>query len=57
LLVLGHGPPFIAKRWNVKRHHIKQHRDKCLGEGSERRVAAMKWIRHKSSNGEEYDEQ
>jgi hypothetical protein len=30
LLVLGHGPAFVAARWNVKRHHIKSHRDVCL---------------------------
>jgi hypothetical protein len=46
LLVLGHGPAFVARHWNVKRHHIKQHRDECLGKGSEWRRVAMKWIHH-----------
>jgi hypothetical protein len=30
-------PPFISARWDLKRHHVKNHRDNCLTE--ERRKA------------------
>jgi hypothetical protein len=37
LLVLGHGPRFIAARWGLPRHKVKKHRDQCLV--GERRAA------------------
>jgi len=30
LLVIGYGPSFIAARWGLPRHKVKQHRDECL---------------------------
>ena len=51
LLLLGHGPPFVAARWGLPRHLVKRHRDKCLAEDTRRRSDAMKWINHKSKRG------
>ena len=40
LLVFGHGPPFIAARWGLKRHQVRRHRDECLAPSGERRQHA-----------------